>query len=95
MSLLSSRLIGSIAEVVDDEQVDRAERGHPGVVRVVESALLESRASRRRARSGRRSDVDTRGGAERVGDESLADADGTENDDVPMRLQKSAASTAR
>ena len=33
--------------------------------------------------------MSTREVAERVGDESLADADGTENDDVPMRLQKS------
>src|SRR5579862_3571952 len=79
---------GLEGEVVDDEQVDGAEGGHLGVVRVVESTLSQKRQHLIGAQEVDVVAMTAGEVTESVGDEGLADADGPENDDVPMRLQE-------
>ena len=86
--LLTHRLEG---EVVDDEQIDRGERDHLRIARVVESTLFERAkhlvgTSKTHVVAVSASDV-----TESLGDERFSHTDGAENDDMPMGLEEAQA----
>jgi hypothetical protein len=78
-------------EVVDDEQVDRAELGHQRLARAVETTLPQTSKHLVRAREVHLKSVLARDVSDRRGKKGFADADWPEHDDVLVALQEAKA----